>query len=70
MHQNDVAPASELIRRAATGVVGVAEPGRPRARAGTEIDQLLGANGPNAAMTMHAENAGQVAPSAGWAQQP
>ena len=70
VHENDMAATRELVRRAATGVVRGAEPGRPRTRARTEVDQLLGTNGPHAAVTMHAENSGQAAPNVGWAQQP
>ncbi|HWH99674.1 MAG TPA: hypothetical protein VNT27_05040, partial [Propionibacteriaceae bacterium] len=47
-----------------------AKPGRAWTRVRTQVDQLLSADGPHPAMTVHAENARQAAPCARWAQQP
>jgi len=43
---------------------------RRGAGVGTEVDQLLSSHGADAAVTVHAEYAGQATPNARWTQQP
>jgi hypothetical protein len=70
VHEDGVTLTSQLVRWGATGVVSVAKPDCARAGVGTEVDQLLSPDGPDAAMTVHAEYTWQAAPNASWAQQP
>jgi hypothetical protein len=70
VHQDGVTLTSQLVRRGAARVVRVAQPDRAWAGVRTEVDQLLSADRSDAAMTVHAEYAGQVAPNACRTQQP
>ena len=70
MHEDDITPASQLVRRGATRVVRLAKPDCAPAGVGTEVDQLLSPDGADAAMTVLAEYTWKVALHACWAQQP
>jgi hypothetical protein len=70
VYEDGVTPTSQLVRGSSTGIVRVAKPDCARAGVDTEVDQLLGPDGSDAAMTVHAEYTWQAAPNACWAQQP
>ncbi|HEX5907492.1 MAG TPA: hypothetical protein VFY56_10785 [Propionibacteriaceae bacterium] len=70
MHKYGVTVTSQLVGGSPTRVVLVTKPDGSRGRVGTEVDQLLAANGPYATMTVHPEYAGQIVAYACRAQQP
>jgi hypothetical protein len=70
VHEYGVTLTSQIVSRSPTRVVLITKPDGPRGRVGTEVDKLLSANRPHAAVTVHAEYAGQAPPYTCWSQQP
>ncbi len=70
MDKHGITLTSQLAGGSPTRVVLITKPDGPRVRFGTEVDQLLSANGPYPAMTVHTEYAGKAATYACRAQQP
>ena len=61
VYEHDATPTSQIVGRSSARVVRVAEPNSTRVRIKTKINQLLCADGADAAMAVHTQNARQAA---------